>query len=67
MAGTSVFLAGIFYWLYSASKQNILEKWKNETFQAAQQVNYYLKMPMDAVTFSAVKLNDMMQRKRHDP
>ena len=64
MAGTSVFLAGIFYWLYSASKQNILEKWKNETFQAAQQVNYYLKMPMDAVTFSAVKLNDMMQRKR---
>lgn len=64
MAGTSVFLIFVFNWLYSTSKENILSKWKNETTRAAQQVNYYLKMPMDAVAFSAVKLNDMMKRKR---
>lgn len=63
MAGTSIFLIFVFYWLYAASKENILAKWKNETIRAAQQVNYYLKMPMDAVAFSAVKLNDMMERK----
>ena len=64
MAGTSVFLIFVFNWLYSTSKENILSKWKNETTRAAQQVNYYLKMPMDAVAFSAVKLNDMMKRQR---
>ncbi len=59
----SVFLiVGVFRSLYKISKENILQKWQNITMQAASQVNFYLKMPLDAIKFSATTLNDMLER-----
>ncbi len=63
----SLFIILVFHTLYSVSQKNILSRWSNETLQFSQQVAYYMKMPMDAVSFSAVKLNDMMQHgKSHE-
>ncbi len=52
----------VFLSLYSVSKENILSKWSNDTLQFSQQVAHYIKMPMDAVAFSGVKLNEMLAR-----
>ncbi len=62
MLGITLFIGGVFCWLYSVSKKNIVQKWQTETMQIAQEVNFYMKMPVDAVAFSAVTLNDMMLR-----
>ena len=63
----AVFIVCIFYWLYDESKKNILSKWQNDTHEAAQSVSYYMKMPIDAVAFSAVTVNDMLKKdKTHE-
>ncbi|MBO4334359.1 MAG: diguanylate cyclase [Desulfovibrio sp.] len=53
-------IIALFYWLYSTSKDNILMSWSNKAQQTAQNVNYYMKMPMDAVAFSSLKVNEML-------
>lgn len=64
---SSLFIGVVFSRLYSVSKKNILSKWSNDTLQFSQQVAYYMKMPMDAVAFSGVTINDMMARgKSHE-
>ena len=55
------FIVCIFYWLYDSSKQNILGTWRNEMQQVTQKISHYLKMPIDAVTFSGVTVNKMME------
>jgi len=54
----------IFYWLYSASRENILAGWRSETQQTGQKIGQYLKMPIDAVSFSAVTVDAMLQEQR---
>ena len=56
----ALFIVGVFGWLYSVSKQNILVKWQSDTAQFAQRVSHYLKMSEDAVAISAETLNDMI-------
>ncbi len=52
----------IFYALYDVSRQNIIGIWRNKTREMAQEFSTYLKMPMDAVSFSAATINSMMER-----
>ena len=54
-------IGGIFYWLYHSAKQNIVSMWWNRTLQIAQDVGYYLTTPMDAVAFTAMKVNGMLE------
>ena len=61
MAIVTLSIGCIFYWLYEASKENILARWRNETQQAGQKISQYLKMPIDAVSFSAVTVNAMLR------
>lgn len=64
--GTFFLIFCVFQWLNTATKRNVLDRWKHTAVQAASQVNYYLKMPLDAVAFSAVTLNEMAaQGKSH--
>ena len=56
------FVGGIFYWLYGSAKQNILNIWQNKNFHTAQDVGYYLTRPVDAVSFTALKINGMLAR-----
>lgn len=55
LAVTAVFLK-----LYRLSKDSILSKWDKHTYSIANEMNYYLKLPMDAVAFSAVSLDYML-------
>ena len=64
MAIVTLSIGCIFYWLYDASKENILAQWRNETQQSTQKISQYLKMPIDAVAFSAVTLNTMLREGR---
>ncbi|WP_081667251.1 sensor domain-containing diguanylate cyclase [Butyrivibrio sp. MB2005] len=61
MAITAGVMIGIFYKLYDASKQSIIGSWRNKTKEIAQEFSYYIKMPMDAVSFSAIKVNEMLK------
>lgn len=54
------FIGGIFYWLYSTARQNILNVWQSRIFHIAQEVGYYLRTPIDAISFTAVKVNAML-------
>ncbi len=47
--------------LYDTSRQNIIDVWSSKTEEASDEFSYYLKMPMDAVSFSAVTVNSMMK------
>ena len=58
---TVLFLIVFFYTLYNMSKQNIIAKYRAENYQIAGEVSQYLTMPMDAVAFSAVTINGMLQ------
>ena len=62
LAVTTVFVVGIFYWLYGSAKQNIISNWQNKSFHLAQDVGYYLKTPIDAVAFTAIKVNEMLKK-----
>jgi len=62
LAVTSFFVVGIFYWLYGTAKQNIISNWQNKNFHLAQDVGYYLKTPIDAVTFATIKVNEMLKK-----
>ncbi|WP_050983871.1 diguanylate cyclase domain-containing protein [Treponema sp. JC4] len=53
----------VFLKLYRLSKDSILAKWDNRTYSIANEMNYYLKLPMDAVVFSAVSLDHMLAYK----
>lgn len=59
---TTLFVVGIFYWLYSSAKQNIINNWQSKNFHLAQDVGYYLKTPIDAVQFAAIKVNEMLKK-----
>ena len=52
---------GMFYKLYELSRRNIISVWESTTGQMARDVKFYLTMPMDAVAFSAVTLNNMLR------
>lgn len=58
LAVTKVFLN-----FYRLSKENIQAKWGNYTYIIADEMNHFLKITMDAVTFSSVTLNDMLRYK----
>ena len=62
MAAAALFMIGLFYWLFDASRKNVLGVWENESIQAARDVRHYLTMPMDAVEFSAITVNGMLAR-----
>ena len=55
-------VSAIFYWLYSSAKQNIFNVWQSRNFHIAQEVGYYLRTPIDAVAFTAMKINGMLER-----
>lgn len=57
-------ILALFFWLYSTSKENILITWYNQAQSTAQNVNYYMKTPMDAVAFSSLKVNEMLAEKQ---
>ncbi|WP_051656441.1 sensor domain-containing diguanylate cyclase [Butyrivibrio sp. AE3004] len=54
-----VIIIRIFNALYDVSKQNIIGIWRNRTREMAQEFSAYLRIPMDAVSFSAAKINAM--------
>ena len=54
----------VFLKLYNLSKSNISTKWRDTTLKVANEMDYYLKMPKDAVAFTAVALNGMLHDKR---
>ena len=56
-------ILSVFLRLYKTSNKNLLNEWQIETVQIAHKINRYMKTPMDAVSFSAVKLNEMLERK----
>lgn len=60
MMAASVCIGCLFYWLYDTSKQNILGSWRVEMQACAQKISHYIKMPMDAVAFSALYVNKML-------
>ena len=57
LAIVTLSIGSIFDWLYGESRENILAQYRNETQQATQKISQYLKMPIDAVSFSAVTVN----------
>lgn len=62
MLSAIFFVGGIFYWLYDSAKQNILNVWQNKNFHIAQEVGYYLTKPVNAVSFTALKVNGMLEK-----
>ena len=58
---SSIFFVNIFLKLYDVSRENLIHMWTNNTAKAANDVSFYLTMPMDAVAFSAVTINKMTQ------
>ena len=62
VAVAMLFVSGIFYWLYTSARQNIVSMWQNRNFHFAQDVGYYLRTPIDAVAFTALKINGMLER-----
>ena len=62
MVISTFFVSGIFYWLYNSARQNIVNMWQNKNFHIAQDVGYYLRTPIDAVSFTALKVNGMLKR-----
>lgn len=42
---------------------NIQSKWENFTYSISNDMNYYMKLPMDSIAFSAVTLDGMLQLK----
>jgi diguanylate cyclase (GGDEF)-like protein len=61
LAVSATIIIRIFLSLYDTSKQNIIDIWSSRTEEASDQFSYYLKMPIDAVSFSAVAVNTMMR------
>ena len=61
MVLAALFVVIIFFRLYEISKQNIINMWKNDTVQATSDVSNYLSAPENAVSFSALNLNEMMK------
>lgn len=61
MIVSSLAIMHTFRRLYSASKQNIISKWESRTAESANQVNLYVKTPMDAIAFSATRLNALLK------
>ena len=59
---TGAMIIFAFYRFYSIASSNIIRRWQNSVQQEAQDVSYYLTMPMDAVAFTGKKLNAMMER-----
>ena len=62
MLAAIFFISGIFYWLYISAQENLLNNWQNRNFHIAQEVGYYLKTPIDAISFTAIKINDMISK-----
>ena len=60
MGVTAVCIISVFFQLYQVSKRNILSMWETRVAGTAADVGYYLTMPMDAVAFSAVTVNEML-------
>ena len=53
----------VFRKFYSLSKVNIQSKWENYTYSISNDMNYYMKLPMDSIAFSAVCLDGMLKLK----
>ena len=53
----------VFLKLYRLSKDSIISRWNNHTYSIANEMNYYLKLPVDALTFSSVSLDHMLSYK----
>ena len=62
IAVTVAIVISAFSVLYSISEKSILDLWKNRAVESARDVDYYLTMPFDAVSFSALKINKMLSR-----
>ena len=58
LAVTKVFLN-----FYRLSKENIQAKWGNYTYIVTVAMEHSLQLPMDAISFSAVGLNEMLDYK----
>ena len=58
----ALFITSIFYSLYTAERGSILRTWHTNTVQAARDVDYYMTMPKDAVSFAAETINGMVER-----
>ena len=53
----------VFLKFYRLSKDNLQSKWENYTYSISNDMNYYMKLPMDSIAFSAVTLDGMLQLK----
>ena len=56
-----VFITSIFAWLYFISRENIINLWSNSTVQVAADIGSFLESPESAVSFTARKLDEMIE------
>ena len=61
MAIVTISAISIFFWLYDVSKDNINRIWENKTEQLSHRLDMYLKLPINAVSFSGQTLNKMLK------
>ena len=57
----SISILKAFYRMNEAQKQTIIRQWQDNAVQTARQIDYYMRMPEDAVSFSAVTMNEMLE------
>ena len=54
------FIVGLFRSLYSSASDNILRMWETKAIQMARSAEYYLARPADAIEFTAVQVENMI-------
>ncbi|WP_081843097.1 sensor domain-containing diguanylate cyclase [Butyrivibrio sp. WCE2006] len=59
---TGLLMSGLFYGLYISAKDSLVSAWKNNVTEAANSVDYYLKAPIDAVNFSSITIDEMINK-----
>ena len=57
---SALFITSIFAWLYFISRENIINLWSNSTVQVAADIGTFLESPESAVSFTALKLDEMI-------
>lgn len=62
MAGVALLLGKIFYTMYCFSRDTTIEHWMAEARKNAQDIKFYMAKPMDAVSFSAGRVNDFLEK-----
>ena len=50
----------VFFRIYYISRQSIINMWSSKTIIMSQEIEYYLSIPRDAVTFASAGIEDLI-------